>query len=128
LAAALHISRANVYTRVARLEQAGVITGYAATIDPQRFGYGVSAYVYLKITQQSWKALHQRLLSIPAVEHCALVAGEYDIVLLVRAADVAALRDVVVMQLQDMPEVRSTHTVIIFDDVGRGAGTAHSQD
>ena len=38
LAATLHISRAGAYTRVQRLEQAGVITGYTVQIDPQRYG------------------------------------------------------------------------------------------
>ncbi|HJY00594.1 MAG TPA: winged helix-turn-helix transcriptional regulator, partial [Streptosporangiaceae bacterium] len=55
LAAELHISRANAYARVDRLERAGVITGYSATINPQKYGYGLSAYVFLNIAQQSWK-------------------------------------------------------------------------
>ena len=101
LAAALHISRANVYTRVARLERDGVITGYTAIIDPQRYGHALSAYVYLKVQQQAWKRLRQRLLDIPEVGHAALVSGEHDIVLLVRTRDAASLRDLVLTRLQD---------------------------
>src|ERR1700752_131482 len=56
LAAQIHISRASAYARVARLEREGVITGYAALIDPVRAGYALSAYVYLKIAQRSGKA------------------------------------------------------------------------
>src|ERR1700759_4785087 len=66
LAAALHISRANAYTRVARLERDGVITGYTAIVDPQRYGHTLSAYVYLKVQQQAWKRLQSRLADIPA--------------------------------------------------------------
>ena len=65
LAATLHISRAGAYTRVQRLEQAGVITGYTVQIDPQRYGYGLSAYVHLKISQPAWKQLRTRLLACP---------------------------------------------------------------
>jgi DNA-binding Lrp family transcriptional regulator len=36
LAARLHISRAGDYLRVQRLENAGVITGCSAWVDPQR--------------------------------------------------------------------------------------------
>jgi DNA-binding Lrp family transcriptional regulator len=50
LAARLHISRAGAYLRMQRLEDAGVITGCSAWVDPQRYGYGLSAYVHLKIT------------------------------------------------------------------------------
>jgi DNA-binding Lrp family transcriptional regulator len=117
LAAALHISRANAYTRVARLERDGVITGYTATIDPRRYGRALSAYVYLKVQQQSWKNLQQRILQIPEVDYAALLSGEHDIVLRVRTRDAAALRDLVLTSLQDMPEVLSTQTVLIFDEI-----------
>lgn len=116
LAAALHISRANAYTRVTRLEQDGVITGYTTIIDPQRYGHALSAYVYLKVQQHSWKRLQERVLDIPEVDHAALVSGEHDIVLLVRTRDAASLRDLVLTRLQGMPEVLSTQTVLIFDE------------
>ncbi len=37
--------------------------------------------------------------------------------LLVRTRDAASLRDVVLTRLQGMPEVASTHTVLIFDEL-----------
>src|ERR1700750_328524 len=74
LAAQVHISRANAYARVARLEQDGVITGYAALVDPVRYGYGLSAYVYLDIAQQSWKTVRRHLLDMPEVDHVALIS------------------------------------------------------
>lgn len=120
LAARLHISRANAYTRVQRLHGSGVITGYRATIDPYRCGFGVSAYVYLTISQHSWKAVRRRILDIPEVEHGALVSGDNDIVLLVRARDTLALRDLVLTRLQGMPDVQATRTVLIFDELVGG--------
>src|SRR5215472_19217589 len=116
LAERLHISRANAYARVARLEHDGVITGYAALIDPVRFGYALSAYVYLDIAQRSWKSVRGQLLSMPEVDHVALVSGEHDILLRVRARDAASLRDVVLTRLQDIPDVHSTQTVLIFEE------------
>jgi DNA-binding Lrp family transcriptional regulator len=117
LAVRLHISRASAYARVDRLERSGVITGYAATIDPQRCGYGLSAYVYLKISQHSWKTVRQRVMAIPEVEYGALVAGENDIVLLIRTRDAASLRDLILTNLHEMPDVVSTQTVVIFDEL-----------
>lgn len=117
LAARLHISRAGAYTRVRRLEETGVITGYTAQVDPQRYGYGLSAYVHLKIAQPAWKQLRTRLLTITEVEHAALVSGDSDVVLLVRTRDTAALRELVLNSFQNMPEVLSTQTVLIFDDL-----------
>jgi DNA-binding Lrp family transcriptional regulator len=48
-----------------------------------------------------------RLLTIPEVEHAALVSGDTDIVLLVRTHDIAALRELVLNSFQSMPEVLS---------------------
>ena len=120
LAARLHISRASAYVRVQRLEAAGVITGYTARVDPQRYGLGLSAYVYLHIAQPAWPALLTKLIAIREVEHASLVSGDTDIVLLVRTHDIAALRELVLNRFQSMPEVLSTQTVLIFDELGHG--------
>jgi DNA-binding Lrp family transcriptional regulator len=116
LAGRIHISRASAYARVARLERDGVITGYAALIDPVRYGYALSAYVYLDIDQRSWKSVRRQLLAMTEVDHVALVSGEHDILLRVRASDAVSLRDVVLTRLQDIPQVRSTQTMLIFEE------------
>lgn len=117
LAETLHISRANAYTRVERLVAEGVITGYSASIDPERYGYGISAYVYLKISQHSWKAVRRQVLQIPEVWHGALVSGENDLVLLVRTKDAASMRELVLNTFQTMPDVLATQTVLILDEL-----------
>jgi DNA-binding Lrp family transcriptional regulator len=116
LAELIHISRASAYARVTRLERDGVITGYAAQVDPVRYGYALSAYVYVDIAQRSWKSVRGQLLAMPAVDHVALLSGEHDILLRVRARDAVSLRDVVLNRLQEIPEVRSTQTVLIFEE------------
>jgi DNA-binding Lrp family transcriptional regulator len=50
----------------------------------------------------------------------ALISGEHDILVRVRAHDASTLRDVVLTRLQDMPEVRSTQTVLIFEELAHG--------
>jgi DNA-binding Lrp family transcriptional regulator len=122
LAERLHISRASAYSRVERLAGEGVITGYSATIDPERYGFGISAYVYLKISQHSWKSVRRRITQIPEVWHCALVSGDNDLVLLVRTQDAASLRDLVLNTFQTMPDVLATQTVLILDELA-GGGT-----
>ncbi len=116
LAEQLHISRAGAYARVERLHAAGVITGYSAVVDPERYGFGISAYVQLKISQHSWKAVRRRVEAVPEVWHAALVSGEDDLVLLVRAHDAASLRDLVLNTFQTMPDVQSTQTILILDE------------
>jgi DNA-binding Lrp family transcriptional regulator len=119
LAATLHISRAGAYARVERLQRDGVITGYSAVVDPERYGFGISAYIYLKISQHSWKEVRRRISEIPEVWHGALVSGENDLVLLVRTHDAASLRELVLNTFQAMPDVLSTQTIFILDEMQR---------
>ena len=117
LAEQVRISRANAYVRLERLRETGVITGFTAIVDAARAGMGTSAYVTVSVRQSSWRGLRERLCAIPEVRHIALVGGEFDVILLVRAADNDALRRVVLEQLQAIPEVLSTRTQLIFEDL-----------
>lgn len=121
LAEHVHISRANAYARLARLMDDGVITGFTAELAPHKAGLGTSAYVSVTIEQNAWRAVSDRLQKIPYVEHFAMVGGDYDMLVLVRTPDNAALRDVVLERIQDIPGVRATRTWLVFDEArGRG--------
>lgn len=117
LAEKVHISRANAYARVERLTRSGVITGFTATVDPLKVGLATSAYVTLSLRQSSWRDLRERLRAIPEIRHVALVGGDFDAILLVRAADNAGLRRVVFDELQAIPEVLSTRTALVFEEL-----------
>ncbi|WP_215457460.1 MULTISPECIES: Lrp/AsnC family transcriptional regulator [unclassified Streptomyces] len=122
LAEQVHISRANAYTRIARLLSEGVITGFTAQLNPKRAGLGTSAYVTLSTEQAAWRDISRELREIPYVEHVSLVTGDFDVLVLVRAPDNEALRSVVLERIQGVSGVRSTRTWLVFDEVrGRGA-------
>lgn len=122
LADKVHVSRAHCYSRLQRLQDTGVITGFSVTVDPVRLGLGASAHVILKLRQHNWRALRQKLLDIPEVWHVTLTGGPMDVILLVRARDTADLRRVVFDQIHPLEGVMDTQTVMIFDDqVSRSA-------
>jgi len=112
----VHISRANAYTRVNRLVDTGVIAGFSARIDPVKAGLHASAYVSLAVDQTSWQEVRERLAAIRGIEHIALVGGDTDVLLLVRARDNSDLRRVVLEELQAIPAVKSTRTSLVFED------------
>ncbi|GAA1680105.1 Lrp/AsnC family transcriptional regulator [Kribbella yunnanensis] len=118
LAEQVHISRANAYARVERLTSTDTITGFTVTVDPLKLGLATSAYVTLSLRQSSWRTLREQLQAIPEIKHMALVGGDFDAILLVRAADNEGLRRVVLEKLQAIPEVLGTRTALIFEDLG----------
>jgi hypothetical protein len=102
-----------------------VLTKFTALVDPIKAGLKSSAYVTLKVQQHSWRELREQLRAIPEVHHIALVGGDFDVILLVRAVDNVHLRRVIFDQLQSMPGVLDTQTFLVFEDVDTVAG--HSQ-
>lgn len=121
LAERAHISRAHAYARISRLVEQGTITGFTVRLDPRRIGLGTTAYVAITIDQTAWRAVAACLREIPYIEHFALVGGDHDVLALVRAPDNAALRDVVLVRIQDIAGVRSSRTWLVFEEQqGRG--------
>ena len=115
----VHVSRANAYARIARMVEDGVIRGFTARVDHERAGQGASAYITLKIVQNPWRTVRGQLLELPGVEHMALVSGEFDVLMLVHTVDNRALRELVLNRIQSIPDVLSTHTLLVFDETDR---------
>ncbi|MEU7043757.1 Lrp/AsnC family transcriptional regulator [Streptomyces varsoviensis] len=116
VAESVHISRANAYARINRLIDDGVIRGFSARVDQERAGQGASAYITLKIVQNSWRSVREKLQELPGATHIALVSGDFDVLLLVHTEDNRALRELVLTRLQSMEEVLSTRTLLVFEE------------
>lgn len=116
MASRLNISRTSAYTRVDRLIEDGVITGFGARISPAKAGLGTSAFVGLSIEQNAWREVADRLAATRDVEHVTLIAGDFDVLALVRTRDNSALRDLVFHHIQSLPGVTATRTWLIFDE------------
>jgi len=117
LADKINVSRSTAHTRLQRLRDENVITGFTATVDPQAVGLGVAALVFIDIEQHDWRTLRAELAAIPGVEYLAMCAGRFDLMLIARAENIPALRDVLLGQIQRIPGVRSTESVVILDEV-----------
>jgi DNA-binding Lrp family transcriptional regulator len=111
------IGRATAYTRLDGLRRRGVITGFRAEVDPAAAGNGIAAYVFVDVEQQRWEHARAALVDLPGLVHLSLTSGAHDAVLLVRCPDIEHLRDVVLVRLHQIPEVRSAQTLFVLDEV-----------
>jgi len=119
LADAANISRANAYQRLARLKASGAIRRFTVDVDHRALGHSITAFVFMDIDQHAWRTIADRLMKLPGVEYVALTTGTFDLMMLVRAADMETLRDVVLERLQSMSEVRSTQTSFVLEEFER---------
>jgi DNA-binding Lrp family transcriptional regulator len=116
LASLANVSRATAYQRLAALRERGVIRRFTVDVDARMLGHSITALVLVDIEQHEWRNLADRLLELPGVEYVGFTTGAFDLVLLVRAADMQTLRDVVLERLQSMPEIRSTQTSFVLEE------------
>ena len=94
LARAVSMSPSAVTERVRRLEEAGVIQGYAAVVDPERLGLPILAFVRLRYPNGNYKPFHDLLATTPEVGEAHHVTGEDCFVLTVRARSMRHLEEV----------------------------------
>ncbi|MFE9250624.1 Lrp/AsnC family transcriptional regulator [Streptomyces sp. NPDC007088] len=76
LARTVSMSPSAVTERVRRLEEAGVIQGYAAVVDPERLGLPVLAFVRLRYPHGNYKPFHDLLAVTPEILEAHHVTGD----------------------------------------------------
>ncbi len=94
LAQVAHLSESACYRRVRALEQQGVITGYAAKIDPKSIGLGLTVFVSVSLSGQSkpiLEAFETAVRGVPEIIECHLMTGDADYLIRLVVADVQDL-------------------------------------
>jgi Lrp/AsnC family leucine-responsive transcriptional regulator len=114
LGADVGMSGPSAHERVKKLEGRGVITGYAAVVDPRAVGYDILAFSW--ITQAPGTVAHdltESFAAIPEIEECHHITGEADYLIKVRARDTRDLERVL-RAVQATPNVFQTETDVVF--------------
>jgi Lrp/AsnC family transcriptional regulator, leucine-responsive regulatory protein len=107
------LSVSAVHQRVRRLEQDGVIKGYAAMFNPEDVGLPLTAFVSVKpFDAAAPDDLPLRLQDLTAIEACHSVAGEENYILKVRVASPTALEDLL-SQIRTLGRVSTRTTVVL---------------
>jgi Lrp/AsnC family transcriptional regulator, leucine-responsive regulatory protein len=97
LARRVHLSAPTVAQRVRRLEEAGVITGYHARVDPAAAGFPVVAQVRMKCYGARCITVHPELLDdIPEVLEVSRLTGDVCSMVLVATTSIAEFERILV--------------------------------
>ena len=116
VAAECGVSRAAIHQRVQHLVEGGVITGSGFDVNPKSLGYSTCTYVGLNLERGSMsKDVVKRLVNIPEIVECHFTTGSYTMLLKLYARDNEQLMDLLNNQLQTIPGVVSTETLISLE-------------
>lgn len=103
--------------RVKRLEEAGVITGYAAQLDANRLGLPVQAFLMVTLESHAEpikQGFEAALARRPEVVASYATSGGWDYLLHVMAPDMAAYSDFALRALLAMPGVKETRSSFVL--------------
>ena len=113
IARELGVPAATVHQRFNRLRERGILLGARIRLDWEQIGLPVVATVSLAVGSGSLQDVADRLQSIPYIENCFSVTGEFDMLVVIRAASGTHLGEI----LDDVREIApgTSRTVVVLN-------------
>jgi len=96
--------------RIRQMEDAGIISGYSAVVEQKSVGLPVSVFISIKLERQRAEELDrfgEAIAGWPEVMECYLMTGQFDFLLRVVCADLAAYEQFLRLKLTQVAGVSS---------------------
>lgn len=114
MAKLLGVTREAVDSHIAMLEKEGILLGYKAVVNREKWDSGrVTAVIEVKLTPErdgGFDRVASRISKFDEVRSCYLMSGGYDLLVTVEAADLRAVAAFVAEKLSTVDAVVSTAT------------------
>lgn len=118
----LGAARGTVQSRLDRLRDRGVVTGFGPEIDPHALGYPILAFVFLEISQGRLQEAVDLLEHVPEVVEAHGVSGPRDLLVRVVARDTDHLQEVINGMLSTTAVRRSTSYISLSCQIAARTG------
>ena len=124
LAEEVFLSTPAVSSRIEKLQEAGIITGYTANINPIKLGYNIKAFINLEVSPKQKTDFYPFIKSCPNVLECNCVTGKYSMLIKVAYHTTEEL-DTFINEIQ---KFGNTETQIVFSTAVEHRGINLSKD
>jgi len=105
------------WTRVKRLEDAGIIEGYTVRLSPEKLGLPETVILHVSLDSHSDEALFEfgrALEDIPEVLEAFLVSGDYDYYIRVAVEDTRGYERFLRERLYKIPGIRNSKSSFVL--------------
>jgi len=120
LAARVNLTRTPCAERVRKLEQAGVIQGYRAELEPHAFDAAHVVLVQAQLRATTARELDEfnaAVRRVQEIQSCHMTAGGFDYLLEVRTRDIRHYRELLGESISQLPHVQQTHTFVVVETI-----------
>ena len=112
----LDIRSSTIHARIKKLESKGIIQRYSLNLDNKQLGYPLVSYIMLTFDQTrtnlNQDEIAAEIAKNPRCEEVHLIAGEYDILVKVRAKDIDDLGNLVTKEFRDIDGIGHSRTFV----------------
>lgn len=120
LADKVGLSTSPCLERVKRLERDGWILDYKARLPADKLNAALLVFVEISLNYGSGNVFDEFRKAVtqwPAIQECHLVSGDFDYLLKIRIADMAAYRALLGEIVQELPGVRDSRTLVAMETI-----------
>ena len=117
LARRLGVARGTVQSRLQKMQERGVVTGFGPAIDVTALGYDVLAFTELEIAQGALDVVLGHLATIPEVLEAHTTTGSSDLHVRLVARDNQHLQEVINRVLKVDGIVRTTTKIALTEPI-----------
>ena len=114
------ISSSSVHDRIKKLEANQIISNYTVTINHEKIGIGITAFVRLEMSSTNWSdELNDFLMKHPWIYEIHEIIGEDSYLLKIVAKDTKHLSQILKHDLGKHNNIKSTKTTLILNSIKR---------
>ena len=106
--------------RVKRMERNGYILGYSAQVCSQKLDAALVVFVQIRLnhtSQKNFEEFRRSVIDLENIQSCFLVSGNYDYLLKVRVADIAAYRELLGHRILKLPAVQESTSYVVMEEL-----------
>jgi len=118
LARKIHLSQPAVHNRIKKLEKRGIIRRYTAQLDAEIIGYDLICFLQIRTdgVSQHLRCIQETVGTLPQVQECHHLTGEYDILIKVVFKHRQQLETFIHQHISPLDGIQQLQTNIVLSE------------
>jgi Lrp/AsnC family transcriptional regulator, regulator for asnA, asnC and gidA len=113
------VTHTSVHQRIRKMKEAGIISGSQLVFNHKSMGYLTCAFIGIQVNLTSTSTHNEvfnKIREIPEIVECHHISGKYSLLVKIITRNNEHLKQVIVEQIQSIPEISFTETFISLEE------------
>ncbi len=112
------VTHTAVQQRIRKMKENGIMAGSQIAWDTAKMGYYTCAFIGIQVNLTSTRThdeVFEKIKQIPEIVECHHISGKYSLLIKILARNNEHLKQIIVEQIQSIPEITFTETFISLE-------------